>query len=188
MAWTFSIFDSVVRLTVSIQRRTELMTVQMTSLTGTWVFSLLVLKLVLREIPKIFLNERVIEYCQLLKYPDKWIYIPKKKLNWRNWVFHDLWYSSRNLGRTWHLVSLQRQTYMASSHRTEHRVVRNPSHAVRTSLETWGGISFSELERSTCQAWHDHLKIPCVLLSQSMQKLSSYRPGRLVSDLLSQSW
>lgn len=58
---------------------------------------------------------------------------------------------------------------------------QNPSHAVRTSLETWGGISFSELERLTWQAWHDHLKIPCVLLSQNMQKLSSYWPGRPVS-------
>lgn len=45
------------------------------------MFSFLVLKLVLRERLKIFLNERVIDYSQLLKYPDEWIYIPKKKLN-----------------------------------------------------------------------------------------------------------
>lgn len=45
------------------------------------MFSFLVLKLVLRERLKIFLNERVIDYSQLLKYPDKWIYNPKKKLN-----------------------------------------------------------------------------------------------------------
>lgn len=145
------------------------------------MFSFLVLKLVLRERLKIFLNERVIDYSQLLKYPDKWIYNPKKKLNWRNCILHDFWYSSRNLGRTWHLVSLQRQTCIGLLPKDWTPCDQNPSHTVRTSLETWGGISFGELERLTWQAWHDHLKIPCVLLSQNMQKLSSYWPGRLIS-------
>lgn len=56
------------------------------------------LKVALRKRLKIFLNERVIDYYQLLKYPDKWIYIPKKRVKLKELSRLCFWDSASNFG------------------------------------------------------------------------------------------